>query len=94
MASIRRTPEATEHSDDNAEQADLRRIIHMGAAAEFQRRIAHFDDPDNIAVLFAEQRRRAQLLCLVDGQLHRLDVQAVEDQLHDPVVNPLSAPPA
>ena len=55
----------------------------MRAAAELDGLSAHVDDADNIAVLFAEERDRAELLCLCDRHFLRLNVHTVENQLTD-----------
>ena len=69
----------------DAERADLRRVVQMCAAAKLHRNgffgIAHRDHADNIAVFFAEQRRRAALFRLLNGQLLRHDGIAVENEL-------------
>ena len=62
------TPHAGRHRAlaDNLEHADFARRLDMGTAAEFHRRPV-FDNAHLVAVLFAEQRHRAQGPRLVDG---------------------------
>ena len=67
----------------DAEQPQLRRVVHMGAAAEFHRHVPDADHPHNVPVLLAEQGHGAQLAGLLDGHFphHRLQ------PLHDPQVD-------
>ena len=51
---------------NNMEQSDFRRIVNMGAAAKLYRFILYVYDPYDIAVLFSEQRHRAELSRLVN----------------------------
>ena len=55
----------------------------MRAAAELDGLSAHVDNADNVAVLFAEERNRAELLGLVNWHFLRFNVHAVENQLTD-----------
>ena len=55
----------------------------MRAAAEFQRIFTHFNNTDGIAVLFAEQRRRTELLRLGNRQNHRFYRLALQNHFHD-----------
>ena len=41
----------------------------MGTAAELHGEAAHIDNPDHLAILFAEQGGSSQLLGLLDGHL-------------------------
>ena len=52
---------------ENRDRTDLRRVVHVGAAAQFQReRAADLDDPDLVGIGLAEQRHRAHRLGLVE----------------------------
>ncbi len=63
----------------DAQRADLRGIVEMRAAAEFHGvALAHIDDADNIAVLFAEERHRAETAGLRDGYFLHRDGEALE----------------
>ena len=54
----------------------------MGAAAELHGvTIAHIDDADNVAVLFAKERHCADTACLRDGHLLHGDGEALEHGL-------------
>ena len=67
----------------DAERADLGGVIDMGAAAKLNGLAAHVHDAHDIAVLFAEQGDRAELLRLRDGHFLRLDGHAVQHKLTD-----------
>ena len=67
----------------DAERTDLRRVVHMRAAAKLNRPAAHVDHADDVAVFFAEQRNRAGLLCLFNRHLADVDVESREDLLAD-----------
>ena len=55
----------------------------MGAAAQLDGLIIGIDDPDGIAVFFAEQRHGAQLFGLLDGHLGGGDGVRLQNQLVD-----------
>src|SRR6266542_2873000 len=60
---------------DDPEQADLRRAVHVGAAAQLGGEVTERDDPDVVAVLVAEERDGAA----ADGVPERLDLGAPLD---------------
>ena len=61
---------------DDLEYADVAGAIHVAAAAEFSRPVTGGDNANAVAVLLAEHRDRAALLCIRDrhGGLGDLDV--------------------
>ena len=71
----------------NAERADLRRVIQMRTAAEFQRILSHFYHADRIAVFFAKQRRSAKLSGLLDRQNEGVNLIAFEHHIHHFITN-------
>ena len=73
----------------DAERADLGGVVHMRAAAELNGLAAHVHHAHEIAVLLAEERRRAAGLGLRHRHLGHGDVHAVEDPVADDLIDPL-----
>ena len=63
---MRRTPEATDASE-RIKEAQLRRVVHMGTAAQLGRKVPGFYHPDHVAILFAEQSHSSHGLCFGNG---------------------------
>ena len=64
---------------DDLEQADLRRVADMAAAAQLQAVVADLHDADDIAVFLAEQRHSAHCFRFSDRLV--LDVHVVLFQI-------------
>ena len=74
---------------ENLEETQLRRVVHMGAAAQLSGEVPGLYHTDHIAVLLAEQSHSPHGLRLGNGhfpRLHRHGRQndAVDDPLHVP----------
>ena len=72
---------------DDLEGAGLGRIVQVGAAAEFDGKIAGLDHPDDVAVFFIEQVHGAQFLRLINGHLLHLNRQSGEDGVVDDILH-------
>ena len=84
---MRRAPPPTEPSLEDRERADLRRRADVGAAAELGRRPGHLDDPDDVAVLLAEERHCTELPRLVERRLERVHRDIREDRAVDALLD-------
>ena len=62
----------------------------MRPTAELEGVAGDLDDADDVAVLLAEEHRRAEASSLLDGCLEDLDRQVLEDLLVDRPLHPLA----
>jgi hypothetical protein len=74
---------------EDGEDADLRGVAHVRAAAQLARpgAVADLDHADDVAVLLAEQGHRPQLLGLVERRGDRPHPRAGEDLLVDAILD-------
>ncbi len=91
-ASIRRTPEPTEPSERIA-NGPISAVVRTWQPPHSSRENAsspapHLDHADDVAVLLAEERHRAQALRLVDRRQERMDRQVLEDALVHDLLDP------
>ena len=69
------------------EHADLGSVIKMRTAAQLGAEIAHFDNADNVAVFFAEQRGGAAVLCVLKAHFAHGDIGSVEHCVINGILN-------
>jgi len=77
---------------DDLEETDIPGGVDVGAAAELGADPTHPDHPHPVAVLFAEERRRAALHRFLHRHLPGMDVIVLHDEAVDQLLHPVDLP--